>query len=111
MNGYVGNLAKPFVRRIWTNIVFFRNAVNDDSSLSIWHLPAEKRFGFEKMYNYVIKNQKNYAFEITDQEYLLKAFNFFSVPKLTLKRKIEFYLVSYWRAGSKKITMYFSCLN
>jgi len=49
LNGYEAGTANPFIRRMWTT--FHRNNLaRSDRSLTIWHLPAEKRSGFHAMF-------------------------------------------------------------
>lgn len=44
--------ANDIVRRIWTNFEAF-NARTSDLTLAVWHLPAEKKYGFRRMWNAV----------------------------------------------------------
>jgi len=39
----------PYLKRIWTGIRT-RNVVPDDTNLTIWHLPWEKRFGIRRIF-------------------------------------------------------------
>lgn len=102
-NGLTINNSKIFVKRIWTNPVFYRNVEFNDQHLTIWHLPSEKRFGFEYLYDFLVNKQTNYAFDLKNDKYLKRAFSCFSVPKLTFKRQFIFYYLSYWRAGGKRV--------
>jgi hypothetical protein len=46
---YPNNTANPFLRRIWTT--FRENDVaKSDFDLTIWHLPAEKKTGFRRLF-------------------------------------------------------------
>ncbi len=42
-------LGNDFVRRIWTGY-HYRDARAEDLDLTVWHLPAEKRLGFARMF-------------------------------------------------------------
>ena len=57
--GFLGGTANPYIRRIWT----YRNFVNSDDNdldLSIWHLPAEKRYGLKRLYHEVINRESKF---------------------------------------------------
>lgn len=43
------NTANAFIRRIWTNFED-SNVMPFDDRLTLWHLPAEKRFGFRRLW-------------------------------------------------------------
>jgi len=48
-----------FVRRIWTNFEDL-NAARSDELLTLWHLPAEKRFGFRRLWRHLKASQCNW---------------------------------------------------
>jgi hypothetical protein len=49
--GYPLGNGSPFVRRIWTGSLGAHNtALPEDHGLVVWHLPAEKRFGIERLF-------------------------------------------------------------
>ncbi|MBP1804550.1 hypothetical protein [Rubellimicrobium aerolatum] len=48
-NGYRLGTANPFVRRIWTTLRV-HDARPADEALTVWHLPAEKRTGFRRLF-------------------------------------------------------------
>lgn len=47
--------ANHIIRRIWTHFKDL-NVQECDMNLAIWHLPAEKRFGFARMYSWYVAN-------------------------------------------------------
>lgn len=51
--GYAPDTANPFIRRMWTN---FRhnNLRAADETLTIWHLPREKKSGFRLLYDRIV---------------------------------------------------------
>ncbi len=58
-NGYEIGTANPFIKRIWTT--FKRNNVEaSDFGLTIWHLPAEKMFGFRRLFLERLGNRRDY---------------------------------------------------
>ena len=46
--------ANPFIRRIWTNLPDGNDARPTDLSLTLWHVPAEKRTGFRHLFDEVM---------------------------------------------------------
>ena len=49
--GVVNTLGERYIRRIWTAVKFDTVQAGDEA-LAIWHLPAEKKYGFVKLYNW-----------------------------------------------------------
>lgn len=46
-----------YIRRIWTRYRY--NNVNGlEKKLTLWHLPAEKKFGFQELFYYFLKNEE-----------------------------------------------------
>lgn len=43
-------MARPYVKRLWTQPLRFRNTVPGDENLVLWHVPAEKRYGLRRLY-------------------------------------------------------------
>jgi len=54
--------ANQFLKRIWTAPGFsgFRNTSAGDRDLLVWHLPAEKRFGFRDMFREVCDERSDF---------------------------------------------------
>ena len=42
--------ANPFIKRMWTQPLRYRNTVPGDEQLPLWHVPAEKRYGLRRLY-------------------------------------------------------------
>lgn len=51
--------ANGIVRRMWTNFEDF-NLVSDDLKLAIWHLPAEKKYGFKRLWRWLSQSERNW---------------------------------------------------
>jgi len=49
-NKFEASKNKTYLKRIWTNPVFYRNVEPTDVNVAIWHLPAEKTFGLSDLY-------------------------------------------------------------
>lgn len=39
-----------FIRRLWTQPFKYRNVGSSDTSLALWHVPAEKKYGIRRIY-------------------------------------------------------------
>lgn len=91
-----------WMKRIWTNPLFYRNAADSDVDLAIWHLPAEKTFGIYELYEQLVQRLPQSGGGITDEEYTAMAQQSLGVPHLSLRRKINYYTVSYYRAIKKR---------
>ncbi|KAF2332511.1 hypothetical protein [Flavobacterium daemonense] len=80
------NIANNYIKRIWTDPTTYRNVNYNDQYFAIWHLPAEKRHGFKKLFNYLSQNSfsvsKNDSMQFVDKLKLI-----FTIPKLSLKLK------------------------
>ena len=49
INGYKHDTAHKYIKRMWTNLSF-NNCNSSDKELTIWHLPGEKKSGFQQLY-------------------------------------------------------------
>lgn len=54
--GFIFGNGNSFVRRIWTQVFHHQNRLREDSSLVLWHLPAEKRFGIRRLANKILRD-------------------------------------------------------
>ncbi len=102
-NGLKANTSGGFMKRIWTNPLFYRNVEATDVSLVIWHLPAEKTFGLARLYNYFLNDMSNYGLELSEEEFLAVVQKSLGVPKLSFNMKVKYYILSYFRAVKKRV--------
>lgn len=47
---FENDFANRYVKRMWTDPTTLRNIVSSDRNLLIWHLPAEKKTGFNELF-------------------------------------------------------------
>jgi hypothetical protein len=87
LNGYENNFANKFIKRLWTTT--YRNVKVGDEELLIWHLPAEKIYGFKKMFFWIYCDKKESVDEVLLMQNIRK---FFTVPYLPTKLKIFYSL-------------------
>ncbi len=64
---YCNNIGNKYIDRIWTSF-HYDTVKGDENRLSIWHLPVEKKYGLDSLFNYLITHP-----ECTKDEYLNKA--------------------------------------
>lgn len=50
--GYQESLGNQYIKRMWT-AARYDNVVAEDVEFPIWHLPAEKKYGFKEMFSYL----------------------------------------------------------
>lgn len=101
-NGFRASDDASFMRRIWTNPVFYREVRSSDTGLILWHLPSEKTFGIYTLYNLFFNKSANYGLNINNQDFISLAQKAVSVPRLSLKMKLKYYLISYYKALKKR---------
>jgi hypothetical protein len=89
INEYDGGEANSFIKRIWTDPTNFRNASSEDISLAIWHVPAEKKYGIEKLFQ--IFKQSNFdTSQIAESDYKKLIGRELTVPEIPLKRQLYY---------------------
>ena len=101
-NNFKASPKTTYLKRIWTNPVFYRNVEKTDVEVAIWHLPAEKTYGLARLYDILIMQQADYGFGLSDQNYLETVKTTLGIPYLTLAMRLEYYVLSYYRALRKR---------
>ncbi len=64
--GYENYSANNLVKRIWTDRSVEANVTGDEGSLVMWHLPAEKKNGFVKLFRTLVRVGDQYELPPTD---------------------------------------------
>ena len=101
-NGFKASRKTNFMKRIWTNPVFYRNVEDSDGDVIIWHLPSEKTYGLARLYEILIHQLSDYGFDISDAEFVSTVKNTLGIPFLPLSMRVEYYVLSYYRALKKR---------
>jgi len=107
-NGWRAHKNNVFMRRIWTNPVFYREVRKSDPDLMIWHLPSEKIFGLHTLYHLFFNKSSNYGFDINNQKFIEIVQKSVNVPALTFGNKVKYFTVSYYKALKKRIYQAFA---
>jgi hypothetical protein len=102
-NGFRASASEQYMKRIWTNPLFYRNVEPSDADLSIWHLPAEKTFGLFRLYDLFLNRYNNYGLDLSHGCYVSLVQKSLGVPCLSLRLKFEYYTLSYYRALKKRL--------
>lgn len=102
-NGLHASNSEIYMRRIWTNPLFYREVRPTDTQLAIWHLPAEKTYGLARMYDYFMNQSEDYGFKISDDEYEGYVQKELGIPNLSIKMRTQYYLTSFYRKFKKKV--------
>jgi len=55
--GYEAKTANPFIKRMWTHLYGAHNAGPEDLSLTVWHLPIEKKLGLSRLFADVARSR------------------------------------------------------
>ena len=105
-NGFRASNDASFMRRIWTNPVFYREVRESDRNLIIWHLPSEKIFGIHTLYDLFFNKSSNYGLNISNADFIRIVEKAVSVPRLSFKMKIKYYVVSYYKALKKRFNKF-----
>jgi hypothetical protein len=101
-NGFRACRKNIFMRRIWTNQLFYREVRDSDVDLAIWHLPAEKTFGLFKLYAHFVNKSSDFDFSMSDDHFTKLVQKAIGIPYLPFKMKMEYYTISYYKAIKKR---------
>lgn len=107
-NGFRASVSDQYMKRIWTNPLFYRNVEPSDAELSIWHLPAEKTFGLFRLYDLFLNRYNNYGLDLSHGCYTSLVQKSLGVPRLSSRMKVQYYTLSYYRALKKRFDRLFS---
>lgn len=102
-NGFRAHATNTWMRRIWTNPLFYREVRQSDVDLVIWHLPAEKTFGLYNLYHQLMDKHENFGFDVSHTNYLRLVKKVLHIPHLPLVVKLQYVTTSYYRAIKKRV--------
>ncbi len=95
------DIANIYIKRLWTDPTAYRNVQPEDANLLIWHLPAEKRNGFKKVFQLLTKINFNPE-EINVEILQKKAAMIFSIPKISKFKNIYYFFKRLGKTMLKK---------
>ena len=76
------------MRRVWTSFIYEYNAAQTDLSLMLLHLPAEKRFGFRRLFKKIARGPSN-ILNLGENDYIVLVKNLFNVPNLSFENRVR----------------------
>jgi hypothetical protein len=62
--GYVSHTANRYIKRIWTDRSVYSNVVGSEGELLLWHLPAEKKRGFVRLFRTYGRTPRGYELDL-----------------------------------------------
>lgn len=81
--GYAAGTANPYIKRIWTERAAYNNASNEDFSLSIWHLPAEKIHGIRRLFRQACNTKSSFWHLPLGKQFAQYVGSYIGIPKPT----------------------------
>lgn len=84
--GWPIELANDHMKRIWT-ARNFRTVMPGDEDLAVWHLPAEKRYGFLDMFRWIAA--RNFDTAVDPSEFRAVAKRCFGIPQASGIKRIR----------------------
>jgi hypothetical protein len=80
LHSYSSYTANPFIKRIWTT---FRlsNRTRSDLDLAIWHLPAEKKTGFRRLFREITGPRREAWTTASQRDYNNMQARFLGIPR------------------------------
>jgi hypothetical protein len=86
--GFRGGTANEFIRRIWTQRRLM-DSTPSDLKLPIWHVPAEKGFGYRDLYRYVADPESWFWKDSTDCFWKTRLASLMGIPRPKFGKKVK----------------------
>ena len=86
--GLNNGFANPFVRRIWTQFQH-QNALPSDLDLAIWHVPAEKKYGYLDLFESLRREGVTFAGGRSDDALRAGVARTMGIPTMSLAKKAK----------------------
>jgi hypothetical protein len=93
--GYKDGTANSFIRRIWTQRRL-RDGIASDMALNIWHLPAEKRFGYRELYPLVVNRGSWFWVTSPGLAWKQRIARLMGIPRPTVSKKSKDFVYAAW---------------
>jgi hypothetical protein len=78
--------ANRYIKRMWTGLSY-RNVRAEDTALAIWHLPAEKRYGFKRLFRHVVQ-EGSWFHQAEAPDFRRRTGAFMGVPARSVKKNV-----------------------
>ena len=80
LRSYPSYTANPFIKRIWTTFLL-SNKTLSDLDLAIWHVPAEKKTGFARLFREITGTRREAWATAPRQDYNKMQAGFLGIPR------------------------------
>jgi hypothetical protein len=87
VSSYPSYTANAFLKRMWTAF-HFNNVGQSDFDLVIWHLPAEKKMGFRRLFREITGNSREAWKNQTEENYKQAVAEVFGIPRRSVEKFI-----------------------
>lgn len=87
--GYRAGTANPFISRIWTGF-HYRTTSESNFDLSVWHVPAEKKYGIRRLFEQARRRDSHFWKVATGDDFARYAASYLGIPASSaLKRSLD----------------------
>lgn len=99
--GYAVGTANPFMSRIWTGRKY-KTAKSSDFDLTLWHLPAEKKYGLRRLFYAMTQPDSRFWTVPPGVEFARYVAGYVGIPKSSLmKRSHDVFDAVLWQIADK----------
>jgi hypothetical protein len=86
--GHQPGTADAFIRRLWTQPMKPRNVTPQDLRLSLWHVPAEKKYGLARLYKQLQRRKMPDFLSLSDVEFTHRMGDQVGIPRNSIQKTI-----------------------
>ena len=99
--GYAVGTANPFISRIWTGRKY-QTAKLSDFDLTLWHLPAEKKYGLRRLFSAMTQPDSRFWTVPVGDEFARYVASYMGIPKSSMiKKSRDAFDAVIWRVVDK----------
>lgn len=81
--------ANSYIKRIWTTLIGYKNITGEEKSLTIWHVPSEKKYGIKRLFKEVIDGNPHFWNLQLDKEFPEYIAKYLGIPKRSLIKFVQ----------------------
>ncbi|MBP1135102.1 hypothetical protein JOE31_001334 [Arthrobacter sp. PvP023] len=84
--GHEPGSADRFIRRLWTQPLKPRNVAVNDTTLALWHVPAEKKYGLARLYRHLVSHGLERFGREPDSRFRTRVARQLGIPKNSIRK-------------------------
>lgn len=84
--GHEPGSADDHIRRLWTQPLKPRNVRAQDLDLSLWHVPAEKKYGFARLYQDLLRHGADHFLAESDEAFKKRVSSRLGIPRNSVSK-------------------------